>query len=347
MSTYDDDIRRVKDLDLPWEILDKANILVVGATGLIGRALVDVLMQLPDKTFHLYAGVRDLNYAQYCFAKYDNKAAFTVLRYDVAMPVPFDVDFHYIIHAASYAGPGAFKHDPVGIIKANILGVDQLFSYGTQHNLKKLLYISSAEVYGEGNGIPFSERDSGILDWVSLRACYPSAKRAAETLCVSYASQYGIETSIVRPCHVYGPFFTPKDDRAYAQFIRNVLAKENIILKSMGLQQRSWCYVVDCAFALLYVLLKGENQNAYNIADMQSNVSIREFAGMIASKGGQDIVFNLPEQVMENPIISQAIFDTEKINKLGWYPLWKLKEGISNTLDTLNHIKKQADAEDL
>lgn len=249
--------------------------------------------------------------------------------------MPFDMDFHYIIHAASNAAPSAFKNDPVGVITANIGGVDHLFSYGIQHHLRKLLYVSSGEVYGEGNGTPFREEDSGAFDWFSLRACYPSAKRTAETLCVSYASQYQIETSIVRPCHIYGPFFTPKDDRAYAQFIRNVVAGENIVLKSPGLQQRSWCYVVDCAFAILHVLLKGENGNAYNIADSQANVSIREFAGMIASKGGLEVVFELPGQTRENPIISQAFFATEKINDLGWHPQWSLEEGISHTLNTL------------
>ncbi len=50
------------------------------------------------------------------------------------------------------------------------------------------------EVYGEGNGIPFREEDSGSLDWASLRACYPAAKRTAETLCIAYAAQFQIET---------------------------------------------------------------------------------------------------------------------------------------------------------
>ena len=336
MITYYDDIRRVKDLCLPWKTLDKANILIVGATGLIGRALVDVLMQLPDKGFHLYVGVRDLAYAQNCFVQYENAAAFTILPYDVMTPMPFDVDFHYIIHAASHAAPDAFRNDPVGVVKANILGVDHLFSYGIRHSLKKFLYVSSGEVYGEGTTAAFREEDSGTFDWLSLRACYPSSKRAAETLCISYASQYRIETSIARPCHVYGPFFTPKDDRVYAQFIRNVLAKEKICLKSSGIQKRSWCYVVDCAFALLYVLLKGENGNAYNVADGQSEVSICELAEMIALKGGQDIVFDIPESSVDSShVILRAVFDTEKINGLGWYPQWKLEEGISHTLDTL------------
>ena len=180
------------------------------------------------------------------------------------------------------------------------------------------------------------EEDSGSLDWASLRACYPAAKRTAETLCIAYAAQFQIETVIARPCHIYGPFYTSKDDRAYAQFIRNVLAGENIILRSSGLQQRSWCYVVDCVFALLYVLLKGKTKNAYNIADVRSNVSIREFAEMIALKSEREVIFDLPDNTGKNkPIISQAIFNTEKINKIGWFPQWKLEEGVSHTLNTL------------
>lgn len=105
-----------------------------------------------------------------------------------------------------YAGPEAFHRDPVGVMKANIWGVDHLFSYGKLHNLRRFLYVSSGEVYGEGNGTSFHEEDSGNFNWVSLRACYPSAKRAAETLCIAYASQYQMESVIVRPCHTYGPF---------------------------------------------------------------------------------------------------------------------------------------------
>ena len=102
------------------------------------------------------------------------------------------------------------------------------------------------------------------------------------------------------------------------------------------MQHRSWCYVVDCVFALLYVLLKGKTKNAYNIADVRSNVSIREFAEMIALKSEREVIFDLPDNTGKNkPIISQAIFNTEKINKIGWFPQWKLEEGVSHTLNTL------------
>ena len=100
MMTYYDDIRKVQDLHLPWEILTDINILIVGASGLIGRALVDTLMQLPDKTFHLYAGVRDLVYAQSCFMRYKDDESFTLIQCDVTALIPFDIDFNSVITVA-------------------------------------------------------------------------------------------------------------------------------------------------------------------------------------------------------------------------------------------------------
>ena len=68
--------------------------------------------------------------------------------------------------------------------------------------------------------------------------------------------------SIVRPCQTYGPNFTESDTRVYAQFNRNILRDEDIIMKSAGDQVRSWYYVVDCALGLLYVLSKGNDKEA-------------------------------------------------------------------------------------
>ena len=112
---------------------------------------------------------------------------------------------------------------------------------------------------------------------------------------MSYAAEYGADVVIARPCHTYGPHFTEQDNRVYAQFIRNVLRGEDIVMKSTGEQFRSWCYVVDCVSALLHILLKGESGEAYNIADADSNISIRELAETIAAIGGRKVVIDLPD----------------------------------------------------
>ena len=125
---------------------------------------------------------------------------------------------------------------------------------------------------------------------------------------------------IARPSHTYGPYFTEADNRVYAQFIRNVLRGEDIVMKSTGSQFRSWCYVVDCAAAILYILLKGENGQAYNIADASSNISIKELAEMIAEIGGRNVVMDLPtdtEKAGYN-VVTKSVFSTEKLEGLGW-----------------------------
>ena len=140
---------------------------------------------------------------------------------------------------------------------------------------------------------------------------------------MAYAAEYGADVVIARPCHIYGPHFTEQDNRVYAQFIRNVLRGEDIVMKSTGEQFRSWCYVVDCVSALLYILLKGENGQAYNIADDASNITIKELADTVASICGKKVIFNLPdsdEKIGFN-VVKKSIFLTEKLKSLGWVPL--------------------------
>ena len=67
-----------------------------------------------------------------------------------------------------------------------------------------------------------------------------------------------IAVSIVRPGHIYGPTATRKDNRVSTAFAYNASDGKDIIMKSDGAQIRSYCYMLDCASAILYVLLKGK-----------------------------------------------------------------------------------------
>ena len=200
--------------------------------------------------------------------------------------------------------------------------------------MKRMLFVSSGEIYGEGNGQKFVETDSGYIDCATSRACYPSSKRAAETLCVSYAAEYGVDVVIARPCHTYGPFFTESDNRVYAQFIRNVLNGENIVLKSKGNQHRSWIYVLDCVNALLTILCKGVAGQAYNVADEFSEISIKQMAELLASQTGLKVLFDIPPTQDEGNTtpISTAFFSTKKLHSLGWQPLFSISDGINHTI---------------
>lgn len=334
ISLYKNDILQIFELDLPWEKLSGCNILVTGATGLIGGCLVETLMLNPKRDYHVYASGRNEERVCKRFKEFVEDVAFHFVRYDVQEPLKCNVTFDYIIHAASNGSPNFFAQEPVEVMKSNIYGVVNLMDYGLAHGMKRMLYVSSGEVYGEGDGRIFTEDYSGYVDCIKLRSCYPSSKRAAETLCVSYAAEYGTDVVIARPCHTYGPHFTEQDNRVYAQFVCNVLHGEDIVMKSTGEQFRSWCYVVDCVSALLYILLKGGNCEAYNIANPESNISIRELANIIAEIGGKKVVFENPDKEEKKGfnVVSKSLFSIQKLSNLGWKAITSIQRGLENTI---------------
>ena len=334
MNTYEKDILDLFHLDLPWSNLLGTNILIAGATGLIGGCLVETLMKNPRRNYNVYALGRNECRAYQRFSEFSDDKAFHFLKFDVTKPLDKEIHFDYIIHTASDANPKSYVTQPVEVMKANLNGVINMMEYGLAHDMKRFLYISSGEIYGEGNGGVLREDYSGYVDCMKPRSCYPSSKRAAETLCVSYIEEYGVDAVIARPCHVYGPNFTENDSRVYAQFIRNILNGSDILMKSNGQQFRSWCYVVDCVSALFYILLKGEKGQAYNIADKTSSLTIKELAEMMARIGGKKVEIVVPQnsELKGYNVVSNSIFSTEKLESLGWSVNGSMEEKLRKTI---------------
>lgn len=328
VKTYQQDLSRVADL-LPTL---SGNILITGSTGLIGGCLVDLLMR--HSHCDVYALGRNSQRAAKRFSAYRDDSRFHFLQHDICQPLDTDLDFDYIIHAASNASPNFFQQQPVEVMRSNIEGLCHLVEYGLQHKMRRMIYVSSGEIYGECNDSVFTESSSGYIDILSPRACYPSSKRAAETLCAAYCQEYDSDIVIARPCHTYGPFFTESDNRVYAQFIRNVLRGEDIVMKSLGQQYRSWIYVVDCAAAILLLLAKGKRGEAYNIANEESNITIRQLAEKTAAIAGRKVVMDITDGGNTTPI-SRAIFSTEKLESLGWQPLFTIDDGLRHTIEAM------------
>lgn len=318
---------------LPLDKLQNRNILITGASGLIGGALVDVLLSYPTGA-HVYAMVRNTNKAEARFNQYIGRPDFHILEGDINNPLPCDIVFHYIIHAASNANPNAYSIDPVGTLWTTLNGTHNLLEYGREHSIERFLFVSSGEIYGNGENTIWKENESGNIDTMSVRSCYPSSKRAAETMCVSYAEQYQLNIVVARPCHTYGPHFIDNDNRAFAQFARKARNHENIVLKSSGEQYRSWIYVVDCAVAILTILLCGENRQAYNIADINSHITIKNLAELTASIAGTQVVYDIPNSTEKKGYseMKRAIFDTSKLEALGWKARFTLEAGLRCTI---------------
>ena len=328
-------------LDNVWPILDGKSILITGATGLIGSAVTDLLC-LARRTHladvEVYAASRSLKKLRQRFKTWE---ALEFLEYEATCKPQWSKKFDYIIHCAGYAHPDEFGKHPVETVMESIMGIHYLLNHIKEIGSgSRTLYVSSSEVYGirdSGCEKWYSEEDFGRVDFLKARACYPSAKRTAETLCASYVQEYGLDVVIARPGHIYGPNATDSDSRASAQFFRDVMADRDIVMKGKGRQLRSYCYVLDCVSALLTVLSFGETGKAYNISNKESVVTIRQLAEEIAKQSGRSIVSIQPSDLEKrnyNPMDSSAL-NAECLEALGWRGCYDLQAGVGATLEAL------------
>ena len=203
--------------------------------------------------------------------------------------------------------------------------------------------MSSLKVYGAlHTGKPYIEEDdTGYVDFTSYKNCYAVGKRAAETIAASYIKEYGMNVRIVRPSYIFGASRLD-DDRVWAQFIANIVRGQDILLKSNGATNRSFCYVTDTVTAMLHVLLDGENGVPYNISNEASNTTIRGFAQAaceVFPERNMKLAFANPEdEIMPEPSPNDPtpeIMDNKRIRSIGWEPKVDLKEGIRRAVAIL------------
>lgn len=343
MLFYEQQLEQIIEQKLPWERLKDKTIMISGATGMLGKCLIDVIMlrnQKYQEQIRIVALSRNEERAKERLREYWENPLVTYVRCDVNQGIPECGAVDYVIHAASNTHPVQYATDPIGTILSNVIGTRNLLDYSVKHQTRRFCFLSSVEVYGENRGDVerFHETYLGDIDCNTLRAGYPESKRIGETLCNAYKQTYGLDFVIPRLSRIYGATMMPSDTKAISQFIKKAVAKEDIVLKSEGMQKYSYTFVTDAVSAVLYILLCGADSQAYNVADKRSDITLKELAECLAKVAGTSVVFELPEEGEKRgySTATKAMLDAGKLEKIGWSASVPIQEGLQRTVMDLS-----------
>lgn len=256
----------------------------------------------------------------------------------------FAEDADYIFHMASLASPVYYRQFPIETMDADVIGIRRILDF-YKDKAKSILFFSSSEIYGNPDSahIPTDENYFGDVNCAGPRACYDESKRYGETLCYNYHNVHGVPVKIVRPFNNFGPGLNKYDQRVVADFAKNVLANEDIVIYSTGKDTRSFVYSSDALLGYLKCILY-EGFDIFNIGSDEREITVFDLAEIYKKIAEEkfgykgNIVFQThedPHYLTDNP--KRRFPNINKARKLLNYKISvKLKKGVERYLLYLN-----------
>lgn len=240
-----------------------------------------------------------------------------------------------IVHLAAQISVARSVVNPLFDLQNNIAGTLNVLEAARKYPVQKVIYASSAAVYGNPQFLPISE-DHPVLPL----SPYGISKHSAEHYLRFYFENFGVKYTILRFANVYGP----KQDAAgeggvVSIFVRDLNEKNEAQIFGDGEQTRDFIFVKDIAAVILTVFKNGDNE-IFNVGS-GIRTSVNELFRHIASAMGKEShALYLPPRPGD---IQDSVFDCLKLTKaLSWKPRYDLSAGLGETIAwfTLQRIKE-------
>lgn len=296
------------------------NVLVTGGAGFIGSHVVKLLLGGGHKVTVLD------NFTTSAKNSLDPKA--NLIIGDIADPKKAQAalkDIDAVIHMAGLIIVPESVEDPIKYCQNNVIGTVSFLESMRKANVKKIIFSSSACVYGKPEKLPIKEDAPVHPD-----NPYGASKASIETYLQTYNAVFDFDSIILRYFNPYGPgeHHNP-ETHAVPNFIKAALSKEPIPLYWKGEQIRDFIYIEDLAQAHIDVLnLKGHQ--IFNVGT-QTSVKVKdvidEIFKIVGYKVAIDDLGKRPGDVAANYASS------EKLQKaVGWRAKVSLSEGLQRTV---------------
>jgi len=323
------------DPAIPWDRFRDATILVTGATGVIGSAIARVLCAAntaKDLGLTVVAQGRDSRKGE----RLEARLGVRFLAADVRELSPAASGLghaDFVFHAAAVTSSAHMVLRPDEVLTIAVEGTRNVLNLALELQASSVVYVSSMEVYGQGLTGVVTESDLGTLNPDDPRSSYPEGKRRAEALSTAYATEHGLRTANARLGLTFGAGVPndPANTRVALQFARSALEGRDIELHTDGAGLTNVCYLGDAVRALLLLATRGAAGEAYNVANSQASMTIRQMAEVVAREvagGSINVVVNKPEDIDSRGYAPPSSYRlaTDKIRALGWEPRYGMAE---------------------
>ncbi len=311
--------------------MTRKKVLVTGAGGFIGTKVVQELWNRDCDVYYFdviepkIKGIKRLNLG-------------TILdQYDLALAVK---GCDYAIHLAALLGVYKTDNSRLETLHVNIQGTLNFIEACVKEGVKKIVFSSSSEVYGEQEKLPITEESP-----LNPKSVYAVSKIAGEEYLKAYAGMYPFQYNIVRLFNVYGEY--QREEFVLPRFVQRVVHNEPPVIYGDGEQSRSFCYVTDAARGIVDALLSETQGEVFNIGNDREPISMKDLAHKLirlAGKSLQPEFIDYEESDRESSReIGKRIPSIEKAKQvLGYEPRYSLEYGLKQMIAFYENKMRQS-----